>query len=228
MSRARALINFLASSLRRHLGSAFPLHVAPRPNTTQDVGHRRRTQEGTRRGQAQARAAPRAAQGGASRRRPAASRTPTRFLARGFAHSPPILSRSQRLGARVKNIRELVRDVVGSAPYEKRLMELLKVGRDKRALKLAKRKVRRPPDSRFFLGFVVFADPHIGDPSSDPHAPSRRSPPPEHSSAPTVAARRSARRWATCSGSCRARRITDRNAGEGLSTARVRGSVGRD
>ena len=48
----------------------------------------------------------------------------------------------QKLGARVKNIRELIRDVVGSAPYEKRLMELLKVGRDKRALKLAKRKVR--------------------------------------------------------------------------------------
>ena len=49
----------------------------------------------------------------------------------------------QKIGARVKNIRDLVRDVVGSAPYEKRLMELLKVGRDKRALKLAKRKVRR-------------------------------------------------------------------------------------
>lgn len=52
-------------------------------------------------------------------------------------------NRKGRLGKRVKNIRELVRDVVGSAPYEKRLMELLKVGRDKRALKLAKRKVRR-------------------------------------------------------------------------------------
>jgi large subunit ribosomal protein L36e len=38
-------------------------------------------------------------------------------------------------------IRDLIRDVVGSAPYEKRLMELLKVGRDKRALKLAKRKL---------------------------------------------------------------------------------------
>ena len=49
----------------------------------------------------------------------------------------------QKIGARVKNIRDLVRDVVGGAPYEKRLMELLKVGRDKRALKLAKRKVRR-------------------------------------------------------------------------------------
>jgi len=38
-------------------------------------------------------------------------------------------------------IRGLIRDVAGSAPYEKRLMELLKTGRDKRALKLAKRKV---------------------------------------------------------------------------------------
>ena len=87
---------------------------------------------------------------------------PRREPRRGFSHadSPAhrlrslILSRSQRLGARVKNIRELVRDVVGSAPYEKRLMELLKVGRDKRALKLAKRKVRRSPDSSSFLGFV--------------------------------------------------------------------------
>jgi large subunit ribosomal protein L36e len=38
-------------------------------------------------------------------------------------------------------IRELVREVAGSAPYEKRLIELLKNGRDKRALKLAKRKL---------------------------------------------------------------------------------------
>ena len=57
----------------------------------------------------------------------------------------------QKLGARVKNIRGLIRDVVGSAPYEKRLMELLKVGRDKRALKLAKRKVRI--GIKKFLGF---------------------------------------------------------------------------
>jgi len=41
----------------------------------------------------------------------------------------------------VKLVRDLVRDVVGSAPYEKRMMELLKTGRDKRALKLAKRKL---------------------------------------------------------------------------------------
>ena len=47
----------------------------------------------------------------------------------------------QRCGKRVGMIRSLIRDVAGSAPYEKRLMELLKTGRDKRALKLAKRKV---------------------------------------------------------------------------------------
>jgi len=52
----------------------------------------------------------------------------------------------------VRNIRDLIRDVVGSAPYEKRLMELLKVGRDKRALKLAKRKVRHRGIKKF-LGF---------------------------------------------------------------------------
>jgi hypothetical protein len=52
----------------------------------------------------------------------------------------------QRLGKRVKMIRELVREVAGPAPYEKRIMELLKVGKDKRALKVAKKKVRRLPD----------------------------------------------------------------------------------
>lgn len=51
----------------------------------------------------------------------------------------------QRLGKRVKMIRELVREVAGPAPYEKRIMELLKVGKDKRALKVAKKKVRRLP-----------------------------------------------------------------------------------
>lgn len=48
----------------------------------------------------------------------------------------------QRLSKRVKLVRDIVREVAGQAPYEKRLMELLKVGKDKRALKVAKRKVR--------------------------------------------------------------------------------------
>lgn len=38
-------------------------------------------------------------------------------------------------------MRDIVREVAGFAPYERRIMELLKVGRDKRALKVAKKKV---------------------------------------------------------------------------------------
>ena len=47
----------------------------------------------------------------------------------------------QRASKRVKFVRDIVREVAGQAPYEKRVMELLKVGRDKRALKLCKRKL---------------------------------------------------------------------------------------
>lgn len=49
----------------------------------------------------------------------------------------------QFLSKKVKFVRELVREVAGLAPYEKRVIELLKVGKDKRALKVAKRKVRQ-------------------------------------------------------------------------------------
>jgi len=45
------------------------------------------------------------------------------------------------LGKRTKMVRELVREVCGFAPYERRIMELLKVGKDKRALKVAKKKL---------------------------------------------------------------------------------------
>ncbi|KAK9728138.1 Ribosomal protein L36e [Popillia japonica] len=38
-----------------------------------------------------------------------------------------------------KFVRDLIREVVGHAPYEKRAMELLKVSKDKRALKFLKR-----------------------------------------------------------------------------------------
>ncbi len=47
----------------------------------------------------------------------------------------------QALGKRVKFVRDLVREVAGFAPYEKRCMELLKNNKDKRARKLAKKRV---------------------------------------------------------------------------------------
>lgn len=40
-----------------------------------------------------------------------------------------------------KFVRDLIREVTGHAPYEKRAMELLKVSKDKRALKFLKRRV---------------------------------------------------------------------------------------
>eukprot|EP01018_Ginkgo_biloba_P017300 Gb_03118 [translate_table: standard] len=42
---------------------------------------------------------------------------------------------------RTNFVRKLIREVAGFAPYEKRITELLKVGKDKRALKVAKRKL---------------------------------------------------------------------------------------
>lgn len=47
----------------------------------------------------------------------------------------------QFLCKRVKFVRDVVREVVGMAPYERRIVELLKVQRDKRALKFAKKRV---------------------------------------------------------------------------------------
>eukprot|EP00955_Chlamydomonas_euryale_P039860 351532-Chlamydomonas_euryale.AAC.9 len=56
-----------------------------------------------------------------------------------FAFS--VLLHGMFLGKRVKFVRDIVREVAGLAPYEKRICELLKIGKDKRALKVAKRKV---------------------------------------------------------------------------------------
>ncbi|ORZ33768.1 ribosomal protein L36e, partial [Catenaria anguillulae PL171] len=51
------------------------------------------------------------------------------------------VSNKGRLSTRVKFIRSLVREVSGFAPYEKRVMELLKNSKDKRARKLAKKRL---------------------------------------------------------------------------------------
>ena len=47
----------------------------------------------------------------------------------------------QRQTKHNKFVRDIVREVCGHAPYEKRAMELLKVSKDKRALKFLKRRV---------------------------------------------------------------------------------------
>ncbi|URE45987.1 60S ribosomal protein L36 [Musa troglodytarum] len=47
----------------------------------------------------------------------------------------------KKTSKRVHFVRNLIREVAGFAPYEKRITELLKVGKDKRALKVAKRKL---------------------------------------------------------------------------------------
>merc|ERR1711974_295679 len=50
-------------------------------------------------------------------------------------------SRKGRATKHTKIVRSLIREVMGFAPYEKRCMELLKVGKDKRVLRVLRRKL---------------------------------------------------------------------------------------
>merc|ERR1711988_1307809 len=46
--------------------------------------------------------------------------------------------RKGKLGKKTKFVRDVIREVAGFAPYERRMMELLKNGKEKRALRVAK------------------------------------------------------------------------------------------
>ena len=73
----------------------------------------------------------------------------------------------QKLGKRTKIVREVVREVAGLAPYERRVSELLKVGKDKRALKLCKKKVQCIYTC-FFCDFFVLQCAKYSRPSHEP------------------------------------------------------------
>ncbi|CAH1792288.1 unnamed protein product [Owenia fusiformis] len=49
--------------------------------------------------------------------------------------------RKGKLNKHVKFIRDIVREITGFAPYERRTMELLKISKDKRALKFCKKRL---------------------------------------------------------------------------------------
>ncbi|KAA3678943.1 large subunit ribosomal protein L36e [Paragonimus westermani] len=50
-------------------------------------------------------------------------------------------NRRGRITKQAKFTRDLIREIVGFAPFEKRILELLKNDREKRALKFAKKRV---------------------------------------------------------------------------------------
>merc|ERR1712087_169516 len=72
----------------------------------------------------------------------------------------PRASRKRRSGKKTLFVRSVIREVSGYAPYEKRIMELMRVGLDKRALRLAKRRIgshQRAVRKREEMGSVVAA-----------------------------------------------------------------------
>jgi large subunit ribosomal protein L36e len=62
------------------------------------------------------------------------------------------ISRSKgRLSRRTAFVREIVKEVAGLAPYERRVVELLRNSQDKRARKLAKKRVRSLSQPQLFF-----------------------------------------------------------------------------
>jgi len=84
------------------------------------------------------------------------------FIVTRRALAPKPVNR-RKASKRVKIIREVIREVVGFAPYEKRMIELLKIGSastQKRALKLAKKRLgthKRGKQKREEMGEAVSA-----------------------------------------------------------------------
>merc|ERR1711935_863765 len=83
--------------------------------------------------------------------------------ATGLACGPKKVRPSEKkgkLGVKVKLARDVIREVVGFAPYERRCMELLGQGFDKRALKFCKKRLgthRRGKKKRAELEAVMQA-----------------------------------------------------------------------
>lgn len=70
----------------------------------------------------------------------------------------PRISRTKgHLSKRTSFVRDVVREVAGYAPYERRIIELLRNSKDKRARKLAKKRVRLVS-----LGTVDVRTGHVG------------------------------------------------------------------
>merc|ERR1712007_412996 len=53
----------------------------------------------------------------------------------------PLSIKKKPLSKHLTTIKSVIREVAGFAPYERRIIELLKVGKDKRALKFAKKRL---------------------------------------------------------------------------------------
>jgi large subunit ribosomal protein L36e len=63
------------------------------------------------------------------------------YKTQSTANAPGIARRKGKSSKRVNLVRSVVREVAGFAPYERRCMELLRVNKDKRALKYCKKKL---------------------------------------------------------------------------------------
>lgn len=76
-------------------------------------------------------------------RKPKPSSTKGVCIAAIYHSWPPLTTFSvgQRITKHNKVVREIVREVCGFAPYERRCMELLRISKDKRALKFLKRRL---------------------------------------------------------------------------------------